>query len=404
MPSSRTMRPLIALLLCLCAPLARAEQRVALVIGNGAYAAVPALPNPANDARAMAESLRLLGFDATALIDADKPAMDAALRAFGRRAAEADVAMVFYAGHGVQVDGRNYLVPVDARLPRQTQDLRYDFVDVAAVMEELAGARRLRIVVLDACRDNPIAQQLGRATGRALGGARGLATPADMDNTLIAYATAADATAADGEGAHSPFTAALLEHIGDAGVDIRLMFGRVRDKVRSATANRQNPFVYVSLGGDSFAFNAGAAPPVVAQAPAASFVAGLHRPLVPVPAPMPTPAPVPAPPPPEAPGFVERLGGRWRHGDGRGCGGGLFGTVTVLNDALRFEWRLPGGRLNVAIERITAIDGNVVTTTVISDVGSPRPELGYRNRYTIEDGRWLSHSLTTGQTAAHVRC
>src|SRR4029079_14674270 len=99
------------------------------------------------------------------------------------------------------------------------------------------------------CRDNPIANQLNRSLGRALSASRGLAAPADMDNTLIAYATARDATAADGEGGHSPFTEALLEHIADPGLDIRLMFGRVRDKVRRATANRQNPFVYVSLGG-----------------------------------------------------------------------------------------------------------------------------------------------------------
>src|SRR5947209_4707819 len=249
------MRTLLIVLLCLAASVARAEQRVALVIGNSAYTAVPALPNPANDARAVAETLGRLGFEVTTVTNADKRAMDDALRSFGRRAGAADVAMVFYAGHGVQVDGRNYLVPVDAHPPQQAQDLRYDFVDVAAVMDELSGARRLRIVVLDACRDNPIASQLSRSLGRSLGGSRGLAAPADMDNTLIAYATAADATAADGEGVHSPFTEAPLAHIGDPGVDIRLMFGRVRDMVRRATANRQNPFVYVSLGGDSFAFN-----------------------------------------------------------------------------------------------------------------------------------------------------
>jgi hypothetical protein len=392
------MRALVLLLMCLVASLARAEQRVALVIGNSAYTAVATLPNPANDARAVAESLRRLGFEVTALTNGDKRAMDEALRAFGRRAAAAEVAMVFYAGHGVQVDGRNYLVPVDAHPPQQAQDLRYDFVDVGAVMDELSGARRLRIVVLDACRDNPIATQLNRSLGRALGGARGLAAPADMDNTLIAYATAADATAADGEGAHSPFTEALLEHIGDPGLDIRLMFGRVRDKVRRATANRQNPFVYVSLGGDSFAFNPGAAPPAAAEpAPTPGFIVGLQHPLPPVPVPV-------APPPRAVPGIAELLGGRWQHGDGRGCGGGLFGTVTVLDGALRFEWRLPGGRLNVAIERITGIDGNVVSTTVVSDVGTPRPEVGNRNRYTIEDGRWLSLSLSTGERAVHVRC
>ena len=388
------MRTLLLLMLCMTAAVARAEQRVALVIGNSAYTAVTPLPNPASDARAVAEKLSQLGFEVTPLINGDKRAMDEALRAFGRRAAAADVAMVFYAGHGVQVDGRNYLVPVDAKPPQQTQDLRYDFVDVAAVTDELAGARRLRIVVLDACRDNPIAAGLSRSLGRSLGDTRGLAKPPDLDNTLIAYATAADATAADGEGAHSPFTAALLDHIGDPGLDIRLMFGQVRDEVRRATGNRQSPFVYVSLGGDSFAFNEGAAPPPVAAAPPSvptlERLAGLQRPLTPT--------------PPQAPSLPELLGGRWRHSDGRGCGGGLFGTVTVLDGALQFEWRLPGGRTNVAIERITGIEGNVVTTLVESDVGTPRPEVGHRNRYTIEDGRWLSQSLTTGERAVHVRC
>lgn len=394
------MRVLLFLLLCLACP-ALAETRVALVIGNSAYTSVTPLPNPENDARAVAESLRRLGFEVTPVSNAGKRAMDEALRAFGRRAAAADVAMVFYAGHGVQVDGRNYLVPVDAKLPQQAQDLRYDFVDVNAVLDELSSARRLRIVVLDACRDNPIAAGLSRSLGRSLGASRGLAAPSDMDNTLIAYATAADATAADGEGAHSPFTQALLEHIGDPGLDIRLMFGRVRDKVRRATANRQNPFVYVSLGGDSFAFNEGAGGAPVPEPPARpGFVAGLQRPLTPVPLPPPPPVPA-APPALDLPGL---LAGRWRHGDGRACGGGLFGTVTVLDGALRFEWRLPGNRLNVAVERITGAEGNVLTTTVVSDVGTPRPEVGNRNRYTLEDGRWLSQSLSTGERAVHVRC
>ncbi len=392
----RGMRAFVLLALCLFASMARAEQRVALVIGNSAYQSVTPLPNPANDARAVAEKLARLGFDVTPVIDGDKRTMDQALRAFGRRAAAADVAMVFYAGHGVQVDGHNYLVPVDAHAPQQTQDLRYDFVDVAAITDELAGARRLRIVVLDACRDNPIATQLSRSLGRSLGGARGLAAPADMDNTLIAYATAADATAADGDGAHSPFTSALLAHIGDPGLDIRLMFGRVRDEVRRATANRQNPFVYVSLGGDSFVFNPGeTAPAAVAPALALAPAPSLQRPLTVTPAP---------PPPAPAPDLASLLGGRWRHADGRSCGGGLYGTVTLLDGALQFEWRLPGGRVNVAIERITERSENVLTTVVVSDVGTPRPEVGHRNRYTIEDGRWLSQSLTTGERAIHVRC
>ena len=411
---------LVLLVLCvlLSATAAHAETRVALVIGNGAYRDIAPLPNPGNDARAVAARLTALGFQTATLLDGDKRAMDDAMRAFGQRAAAADVAMVFYAGHGVQVDGRNYLVPIDAKLPRREQDLRYDFVDVAGVMDELSGAKHLRIVVLDACRDNPIAAQLSRTLGRSLGTSRGLAAPPDLDNTLIAYATAADATAGDGEGEHSPFTTALLQHIGDPGLDIRLMFGRVRDGVRRATGNRQNPFVYVSLGGDSFAFApAGAAPPRPAEpqvaAPPPSLpepqaTAGLSRPLTPFvarPAPTADPAPTPAlARPPGAPNLPALLAGRWRFSDGQACGAGRFGTVTLDDGALRFEWRLPNNRLNVAIERITAAEGNVLTTIVESDVGTPSPETGFRNRYMFEDGRWGSVSLTTGARATHVRC
>ena len=296
-----------------------AELRIALVIGNGAYEAVPRLSNPPSDAAAVAARLRALGFQVTEGIDLGKTAMDRTVRQFGELAGQADVAVVFYAGHGIQVSGRNYLVPVDAKLPTREQDLRYDFVDVAAVMDELAGVRRLRVVVLDACRDNPIAVGLNRSLGRGIAASRGLAVPTGMDNTLIAYATAADATASDGSGANSPFTQALLAHIGDPGLDVRLMFGRVRDEVRRATNNQQNPFVYVSMGGESFSFNAGppvgdtgvvqALPPAVAgateaQRPLTAFVVRPRaqdvEPVVP-PAPLAV-APLPvAPPGPVAP-------------------------------------------------------------------------------------------------------
>ena len=256
------MTKILAILLLLLSTPAWAELRVALVIGNGAYQAVPRLGNPASDANAIADRLTHLGFQVTKGIDLGKAAMDNLIRQFGQQSGQADVAVVFYAGHGIQVSGRNYLVPVDAKLPTREQDLRYDFVDVAAVMDELAGVKRLRVVVLDACRDNPIAAGLNRSMGRSLDLSRGLAAPIGLDNTLIAYATAADATAGDGVGANSPFTHALLAHIADPGLDVRLMFGRVRDDVRKATNNQQNPFVYASMGGESFAFNS-APPPAV---------------------------------------------------------------------------------------------------------------------------------------------
>lgn len=296
---------ILTLFLLLAMP-AWAEQRVALVIGNGAYQAVPRLANPPSDAAAVSARLKRLGFQVTEGIDLGKTAMDALVRKFGEQAGQADVAVVFYAGHGIQVSGHNYLVPVDAKLPSREQDLRYDFVDVAAVMDELAGVKRLRVVMLDACRDNPIAAGLNRSLGRSLDMSRGLAAPTGLDNTLIAYATAADATAADGAGTNSPFTRALLEHIDDPGLDVRLMFGRVRDEVRRATNNKQNPFVYVSMGGENFAFNTGPAPTASATAPTTTVAtpppgapppAAQRPPALPA-APPVAAAPAPAPPQP----------------------------------------------------------------------------------------------------------
>ena len=263
----------LALVLAASVP-AWAEGRLALVIGNGAYTAVDRLANPAADARAVAERLRALGFEVTEGTDLTKAAMDQLIRRFGEQASQADVVAVFYAGHGIQVSGRNYLAPVDVKAPAREQDLRYDFVDVDAIMDAMSGARLLRIVMLDACRDNPLAAGLSRGLGRGLGTSRGLALPAGLDNVLIAYATAPDAVAADGAGAHSPFTQALLAHIEDPGLDVRLMFGRVRDDVRRATRNQQNPFVSVSMGGEGFAFNPGPAGAGQAAGPPPMAAAG----------------------------------------------------------------------------------------------------------------------------------
>ena len=370
----------------------RAEMRVALVIGNGAYATLPKLANPPTDAAAIAARLRTLGFDVMEGIDLGKAAMDESVRSFGRKAVAADVALVFYAGHGVQVGGRNYLVPVDAGLPTREQDLRYDFVDVAGIMGELAGTKRLRIVVLDACRDNPIPSELQRSVGRGLAADRGLAAPPGLDNTLIAYATAADATAADGGGRDSPFTTALLNHLGDPGLDVRLMFGRVRDEVRRATDNRQNPFVYESLGGDAFYFRPGVEGPAPASPPPQTQTAGVSQPRM--------PRPPEADPPPQ---WAASLNGRWRMSDGRACGGS-FGTAEFQGGTILFQWRLPNGRMNVAVERIDRMEGNVVFTTVLSDVGTPTPEVGQRVRYEFQRDRWISENLVTHERGVHVRC
>jgi tetratricopeptide (TPR) repeat protein len=219
-------------------------QRVALVLGNGAYVAAPTLRNPTNDARAIADLLERLGFAVSRGLDLDRTAMEARLAAFTEAARGAELAMVFYAGHGLQVDGTNYLLPTDGTLEREADLQRLIAAD--RLVEAAARAKRLALIILDACRDNPL---VGRV--RAIAAGSGLAlmwhTPA---NVLIAYATAAGATAADGTGNHSPFTAALLEHLATPGLEVRLMLGRVRDVVAARTGGGQVPFTYGSLGGE----------------------------------------------------------------------------------------------------------------------------------------------------------
>ena len=233
---------------------AEKERRAALVIGNSAYRNSTPLPNPLKDARAVADALKRLGFAVTDGYDLTNAEMVQKLRAFGRSAEGASVALVFYAGHGLQVAGRNYLLPVDAALERE-QDLRYEAVALDTILDEAQPAKRLRIVILDACRDNPFAVRMARALGatRSASVGRGLAQVADIQtDTLIAYATAADAVAEDGTGGNSPYTAALLEQLDKPGLEINLLFGRVRDSVFKATSGRQRPFTYGSLGGEPF--------------------------------------------------------------------------------------------------------------------------------------------------------
>jgi len=231
------------------------QTRVALVIGNGAYEHTARLPNPANDAQAMAGMLESLGFDVLSGVDANKRTMESLLRQFGSKAERADIALVFYAGHGIQVDGQNYLLPTDARLSNE-RDLKWDAVPLDYVMDESARAGRLRMVLLDACRDNPLASQMASSMGtRSVAVGRGLAavaSPAGQADTMIAYATEAGQVAADGEGRNSPFTQALLAHMDEPGVELRLLMGRVRDSVREQTHGRQTPWVNNSLGATEY--------------------------------------------------------------------------------------------------------------------------------------------------------
>lgn len=244
-----------------------AETRVALVIGNGRYASVPALPNPDRDAGLIAESLRGAGFQSVTLAtDLSRSGLIAALNAFSEQAERADWALVYFAGHGIEVGGTNYLVPVDARL-RSDRDIGDEAVSLDRVLEAVDAARKLRLVILDACRDNPFLTAMRRTlAARSIG--RGLARVEPEGGTLIAFAAKHGQTALDGEGEHGPFVQALTRRIGTPGLEINKLFRLVHDDVLAATARRQEPYVYGSLPGEDFFFTpAGAIPGPAALPP-----------------------------------------------------------------------------------------------------------------------------------------
>jgi len=264
----------LVLVLCLSllsAAGAEAATRVALVVGNGAYESVAPLPNPTNDAAALAASLERLGFAVTLVTDLDKAAFDRAVRDFSKALKGAEVGLFFYAGHGMQVAGANYLLPVDAALVEEA-DLYFEAVDLNLVIGLMEQAVPTALVFLDACRDNPMAQTLARSMGtRSSAVGRGLAQVESGLGTLIAYATQPGNVALDGQGEHSPFAAALLTHIETPGLEIRQVLSRVRQSVVAATDSKQVPWDHSSLIGD-FYFAAAAeqvasVPPAPAPAP-----------------------------------------------------------------------------------------------------------------------------------------
>ena len=239
------------IVLALSASAARAEKRVALVIGNGVYQNVPKLANPIKDAASLADMFRKAGFDWVKLReDVSNLEFKRALREFMDAAQDADIAVVYYAGHGIQVRDMNYMIPVDAKLATEV-DAEDEAVSLERIMMALEPAKRLRLVILDACRDNPFARTMKRRVAtRAIGGGLAMMEPMSSD-TLIAYAAKAGSIAEDGGGENSPFAAALVKHLSVPGLDIRLAFGRVRDEVLKRSRTRQEPFIYGSLGGES---------------------------------------------------------------------------------------------------------------------------------------------------------
>ena len=249
--------PVCVLTALLVGAVADAAERVALVVGNADYRHTTPLANPGNDAADMAAMLYRLGFEVVTATDVDREGLFDQIGEFHDKARGASVSLFFYAGHGLQVDGVNYLVPVDAVL-EQKLDVRRRGVALGDVMDGMGGGTNL--VFLDACRNNPLAVPLARSMGlsRSAAATRGLAPVRRAAQTLIAYATDPGEVAADGSGRNSPFTAALLEHLDTPGLSINDMLTRVKQSVREHTGDRQRPWTHDSLS-SIFYFQPGAA-------------------------------------------------------------------------------------------------------------------------------------------------
>lgn len=227
---------------------ALASQRVALVIGNASYAHVSKLANPVNDAADIGAALDRLGFAVTRIENAGRAALWDGLQKFSLAASASEMAVVFYAGHGIEVDKRNFLIPVDARLLSDA-DVEFEAVPLDLLSRAVERAKGLRLIVVDACRDNPFAVAMQRAGAtRSIG--RGLAAVEPSGETLVAYAAKEGTVAADGEGRNSPYTRALLSYLEEPGLEVGLMFRKVRDAVLARTGGRQEPFVYGSLSSE----------------------------------------------------------------------------------------------------------------------------------------------------------
>jgi uncharacterized caspase-like protein len=244
------------LLLTCSAGGARADRRIALVVGNANYTNPSlVLSNPKNDAEDVAVALRSLGFEVVQAIDANKRDMDLSMAKFARLATDSDAALFYYAGHALQYQGRNYLMPIDAEVEDEVS-LRYQMTAIDDVRAALDRANGVKVMILDACRNNPVVDSLRRKMSgetRALGGGvRGLARIDKTQGTVIAYSTAADEVAADGQGRNSPFTTAFLKRLQEPGLEIEQLFRRVAADVNSATGGRQRPETYVSLLSDYY--------------------------------------------------------------------------------------------------------------------------------------------------------
>jgi uncharacterized caspase-like protein len=243
---------LSVLLLLIAAGKAHSEKRVALIIGNATYQNTPALANPGNDAEDMASALKRVGFDVIFERNLNKRGMEQAIARFARAARDSDAALFYFAGHGMQYRGLNYLVPTDAKLEDEFS-LDFEMTRLEDVLTGLGQSRGVRILVLDACRRNPLVEKLaGMSTTRDFVSTRGLARIDASRGMVVAYSTQADQLAIDGTGRNSPFTAALVSHITEPGLEIGTLFRRVATEVNKSTGGRQLPELSVSLLGEFY--------------------------------------------------------------------------------------------------------------------------------------------------------
>jgi tetratricopeptide (TPR) repeat protein len=232
--------------------IAAAERRVALIVANGDYEHVAALRNPANDGKALADVLRSLGFEVREVYNVNLSEFGRVLRDFGDLAASADWAVIYFAGHGMEIAGTNYLIPIDAKLEHQ-RHAEDEAMPLSRVLSKVAGASKMQLVILDACRNNPFIAKM-RASGTATRSIRpGLASIEPESGVLVAYAARDGTTALDGD-TNSPYLEALVKHLAEPGLEISLLFRKVRDEVLSRTKRQQEPFTYGSLPAQPFYF------------------------------------------------------------------------------------------------------------------------------------------------------
>jgi hypothetical protein len=258
---TRFFLPLLALFLLL-APASAEARKVALVIGNASYAHASALTNPANDIKIVADAAKKAGFDEVVVAsDLTNQAFQTSMRDFRAKADGADVAMVYFAGHGIEAQGKNWLLPTDAKLESDL-DLPYEAIQLDRLMEAVSGAQ-IRMVVLDACRNNPFGSKWRSGT-RAV--ARGMAG-VEADDVLVIFAAAPGQTASDGTGANSPFALALARRLPEADLPVQLLGGAIRDDVLAATGGNQRPFVSASITGTPVYLVPRTVPTLVAAAP-----------------------------------------------------------------------------------------------------------------------------------------